>query len=930
MQATDASGTQAKEPTPGSWVATRWQRLGSPFGTPAWVWSVVALVLGITLSYWIATQQQRRSEAEHQRALAHIANSGYIALVDQVHACELLVRAVQTLFLTSDNVDDAHFANAYANLKPREAFPSLQAIVYARRHTRADGDHFISEMAAPLQGNERVIGLDVNRQPPNLAAVLRSRDNDEPALSGPFRLVQARPQDKVDGITLRLPVYSPGSPPRNVAERRARMRGSLAVSFRISSLIDTALPEEARTRLHVQVSDITGSTALPLYDSHPAQHDDTAKQDAGYNFDQQMSRGGRVWRVTMHPVGKNAAGLAWQQPVFLPGLIASLLLALLVWSVANTRRRALALGGQMSRRYRESEERFRSLNELMPALVLLAHASDGRIDYANQAARERLGSEVGTGTALETLFDDPDIHALLMDLDGDAQWRNVEAMMRTLNGDSFWASTSISPVEVEGEKKLLMVAKDISEQRQLTELLSYQATHDALTELYNRREFERHVERALHAAAKGDPPSALLYIDLDQFKLINDTSGHLAGDQLLSQLALAMADELRAGDILARLGGDEFGVLAINARMEGAQILAERLRQRIEAYIYVWEQRSYTVSASIGVVLIDHPGQTLRDVLSHADAACYMAKDHGRNRIHFYSGQDDETIRRRGEMEWAHRLRWVIEENNLLLDYQEVIPLQPGSTALDAGPHLELLLRLRDEDGRVVLPGAFLPAAERYGMLPALDRWVIAQAISHFDALHVSGRTPGRCAVNLSASSLEDDTLADYILELIETHGVMPSRLCFEITETEAVRNLPRAVRFIERLRAAGCLVALDDFGAGMSSFGYLKNLPVDLIKIDGSFVRDIETDPMSHSIVGAITTIGHQLKHDIVAEWVDSMEKMDILRALGVDYAQGFAMHRPERVLYQRGEARHKHQAPIPQALDGPDDETQSPGAKV
>ncbi|MEO6065025.1 MAG: EAL domain-containing protein, partial [Lysobacterales bacterium] len=641
-----------------------------------------------------------------------------------------------------------------------------------------------------------------------------------------------------------------------------------------------------------------------LYDSHPAPHDETLP-DGAYAFDQQMARGGRMWRVTMHPIDKTTTAAVWQQSVFVPGLIASMLLALLVWSVANTRRRALELGGRMSRRYQESEERFRSLNELMPALVLLARESDGRIDYANQAARERLGNEIGSGAALQALFDDPDIHALLATLHGEAQWRNVEAMLCSLNGDRFWASTSISSINVEGEKKLLMVAKDISEQRQLTELLSYQATHDALTELYNRREFERHVERALHAVAKGDPPSALLYIDLDQFKLINDTSGHLAGDQLLSQLALAMADQLRGGDILARLGGDEFGVLAINAHMEGAEVLAERLRARIEGYIYVWEQRSYTVSASIGVVLIDRPDQTLRDVLSHADAACYMAKDHGRNRIHFYSGQDDETIRRHGEMEWAHRLRWVIEENNLLLDYQEVIPLQNASKAVDDGPHLELLLRLRDEEGRVVLPGTFLPAAERYGMLPAIDRWVIAQAISNFDALHVSGSTLGRCSVNLSASSLEDATLADYVLDLIELHGVAPSRLCFEITETEAVRNLARAVRFIERLRAVGCLVALDDFGAGMSSFGYLKNLPVDVIKIDGSFVRDIYNDPMSHSIIDAITEIGHQLNLEIVAEWVDSAEKMTTLRNLGVDYAQGFGLHRPERVMYQRDERK-------------------------
>ncbi|MEJ7745373.1 MAG: EAL domain-containing protein [Luteimonas sp.] len=878
----------------------------APFGWPAWTWSLIALALGIALSYWAAALQQRRVDIEQQRVLTQLTENGYGALVDQLQACTLLVRAVQTLFLTSGDMDAVRFANAYANLKPRMAFPSLQAIVYARRQLRDDGEHYISELVAPLPGNEHVVGLDVMRQPPNLVAVLRSRDNDRSALSAPFRLVQSGPQVPVDGITLRLPVYSRGAPPHSVAERRQRMQGSLGVSFRIGSLIETALPDEAQRRLHVVVTDVSDGVSLPLYDSHPARRLDAG---SGHRFDRELAYGGRTWRVVMHATDEATTGSAWHQSVVLPGLIASLLLALLVWSVATTRRRAIDLGWQMSRRYRESEQRLRSLNEMMPALVLLARMDTGRIDYANQAARERLGSEVGNGASLEALFENPEIRALLKKIDGAAEWRNVEAVLCSLNDDRFWASTSIAPVEVEGEHRLLMVAKDISDQRQLTDLLTYQATHDALTELYNRREFERHLERALAAVAKGGPPCALLYLDLDQFKLINDTSGHLAGDQLLSQLALAMADQLRGGDVLARLGGDEFGVLALNTNLEGAQILAERLRTRIEGYVYVWEQRSYMVSTSIGVVMIERSGQTLRDVLSHADAACYMAKDRGRNRIHFYSEQDDETIRRRGEMEWAHRLRWVMEENGLLLDYQEVVPLQtqPASAHDNPGPHIELLLRLRDEEGNVVLPGAFLPAAERYGMVPTLDRWVIAQAISHFDNLHVSGQPLGRCAINLSASSLEDDALADFVLDLIELHGVKPSRVCFEITETEAVRNLARAVKFIERLRAVGCLVALDDFGAGMSSFGYLKNLPVDVIKIDGAFVRDIDTDPMSHSIIDAITEIGHQLKHEIVAEWVDSDEKLATLRALGVDYAQGFALHKPERVLYQRGEGERQ-----------------------
>jgi diguanylate cyclase (GGDEF)-like protein/PAS domain S-box-containing protein len=794
---------------------------------------------------------------------------------------------VQTVFIASNDVDAEEFSSLYGNLRPRDEFPSLQAIAYTRRD---DGEHYRSVMVAPLAGNERVIGLDLSTQPNNLAAVYASRDSDRVAMSAPFRLVQAG-QPRLDGlgVTMRLPVYSPGPPPRAIGERRARMRGSLAVSFLVRRLIADSIPADTQREMRIVVTDATAGSNEVLYDSGGEGHGRTIGHDIAF--------GGRVWRLAMQ-MHRADAPLAseWTQSMFWPGLIASVLFALLAWSVATTRGRALELGLRMSQRFRESEQRFRALNDLLPALVLLARPSDGSVLYANQAACARLGDGI-TGVGLDALFEDPALRRRLRAEDGGMRWDNVEAVLVSLGGDRFWVSTSIARVRVGDEERMLMVATDISEQRQLTELLGYQASHDTLTELYHRRAFERHVRRALQAAG-GGPASALLYIDLDQFKLINDTSGHLAGDQLLSQLAMVMSEIVAPGDMLARLGGDEFGVLAHEVDAAGALALAERLRLRIESHIYAWEQRSYTISASIGVVMLDEPGMTLREALAQADTACYLAKEHGRNRLHLFSGDDDETIRRRGEMEWANRLRWAIEEGRLLLDYQEVRPLRDGA---GEDPHVELLLRLRDEDGRVVAPGAFLPAAERYGLVPQLDRWVIAEAIAHFDQLHASGRAPGRCSLNLSAASLEDEGLADYVLDLIRRHGVPPSRLCFEITETEAVRNLARAVRFIERLRGFGCLVALDDFGAGMSSFGYLKNLPVDIIKIDGSFIRDIESDPMSRSIVDAITEIGHERGLEVVAEWVGDERTIEILRALRVDYGQGFALHRPEPVLYQR-----------------------------
>ncbi|MFL6593394.1 MAG: EAL domain-containing protein [Luteimonas sp.] len=865
----------------------------------AWSWALCGLLAGLVATAAAVLIERHNLQSAERSHLSRLGRQSISLVERQFEIDGMLLRAMQSTYSVGDEIDQARFSAIERNLQPPALQRSLVALAFARKQpgTAAEPAQYRYERVAPIQGNSSLLGFDAAMQPPNLRALELARDRNEPVMSAAFPLLQAtrEPADAI-GVTIRLPVYAPGNAPVDVAERRRRELGGLALSVRVRPMLLVALPPEALRRFRVRVLDVTDPHPHTLFDSATATRDTTA------DFGSDLVFGGRRWKVQLQPrADGDGWGVLWM--FGLGGVLASLLTAALCWSVATTRRRAVMLGKQMSARFRESEARFRTLNDLLPALVLMARADDGRIVYASQAAVARLGERIDAGVQIATLFDDELLQRRMAEFDGQGQWNNVDVLLRTLNGDTFWAATSVARVRVMGADRLLMVANDISEQRQLTELLSYQATHDTLTELFNRREFERHVQRALFGIAKGSTGCALLYIDLDQFKLINDTSGHLAGDQLLSQLALVMAEQLRAGDILARLGGDEFGILAHDAQREGAQALAERLRARVEGYIYVWEQRSYTVSASIGVVMLDHAAMTLSDVLSHADAACYMAKDRGRNRVHFYAEEDDETLRRRGEMEWANRLRWVIEEKRLLLDYQEVQRLQHHAQRHGPeGPHIELLIRLRDEDGKVILPGAFLPAAERYGLMPLLDRWVVGEAISHFSHLHASGQVPGRCSLNLAASTLEDEGLAEYVLELIEQHRVEPSRLCFEITETEAVRNLARAVRFIERLRSVGCQVALDDFGAGMSSFGYLKNLPVDVIKIDGSFVRDLETDATSRSIINAITEIGHQRGLDVVAEWVAGNECAEALRVLGVDYGQGFGLHRPERVLYQRG----------------------------
>ncbi|MEO8777274.1 MAG: EAL domain-containing protein, partial [Rhodanobacter sp.] len=515
-----------------------------------------------------------------------------------------------------------------------------------------------------------------------------------------------------------------------------------------------------------------------------------------------------------------------------------------------------------------------------------------------------------TAGRLPDLFDDELLRARLRGASACGCGR-IDAQLCNHAGVRFWASVAVSRVELSGEGKLLMVASDISEERQLTELLSHQATHDALTDLYNRREFERRLQDMLSAGPLRAPMVALLYVDLDQFKLINDTSGHLAGDQLLAQLATLMREQLRGADVLARLGGDEFGVLLTDvADQNEAERIAERLRRCIDGYVFIWEQRSYLVSASIGGVVVDRAGVLAKDLLTQSDTACYMAKEMGRNRVQFYSDRDDQTVRRRGEMEWANRLRWAIDEQRLHLAYQELWPLPLGQ----GRPGIEMLLRFRDESGELIVPGVFLPAAERYGLMPMIDRWVIETTLANFDRLHPAGADVDTVAINLSGASVDDTALSGWIIDLLRHYRVDPTRVCFEITETVAVRNLAHVARCMAPLRAVGCRIALDDFGAGMSSFTYLRTLPLDVIKIDGSFVRDMLTDPVNHLMVKAVTDIGHRLGLEVIAEWVTDAATVEALTVLGVNQVQGFSLHRPELAMFHRepaqGEAPLLHHA--------------------
>lgn len=856
---------------------------------PAWVWAMVAFVLGMALTLWLANAEKHRSRSEARRVFVQETRGVAEAIRLQLDQCGQLIRAFQSIFLASQTVTEIEYVRAYENMQSNGAARvSLQALAYAERQRQADGDHYLTTMFAPQSGNLSIRGLDVNTQPSNLQALGRSRDTDELAMSAPFPLRQSGRQSLGDGFILRLPVYASGARPGSVQARRSAIVGSLGASFRISDLIASVLPKTSGQLADVVVEDVSDGTPRPLYSQTFGR---VRAEASGSEFTVPLAFGGRTWRVVAREV-ESPEGASWLLVLWI-GAAISALLAALTWSLVSTRERAIALGTSMARRFQASEERFRRLNELLPCLVLLAREDDGSIVYRNAAARDRLALGVQGDRLADVLGQDVMVRLAAADAD---TLLSVDAQLPAVGGGSFWASLWLSTIELDGAPMWLLVASDISEQRQLTERLSYQASHDSLTRLYNRREFEARAQSLLNLPGRGD--GALLFIDLDQFKIINDTSGHCAGDELLVQLAAVMREKLRPGDVLGRLGGDEFGVLLRGApTVEAAAMAAERLRASVEGFIFSWEQRSYTISASIGVVLLAH-AMSLRELFAHADAACYLAKDGGRNRVHVYAEDDTAISSRLGEMEWANRIREALRDGRLLLDYQELHPLQPGQSE---GAHVELLLRLRGEDGGIVPPGAFLPAAERYGLMPLIDRWVVETALGNLDRIHPHGRRLATCAINLSGASLEDDGLIARIEHLIALYGIEARRLVFEITETVAVRNFIASSALIARLRALGCRVALDDFGAGMSSFGYLKNLELDMLKIDGSFVQNLATDRMSQSIVKAVTEIGHQQGMVVVAEWVSSPEMLDILVPMNVDYAQGFAMHKPERAMFQR-----------------------------
>lgn len=436
-----------------------------------------------------------------------------------------------------------------------------------------------------------------------------------------------------------------------------------------------------------------------------------------------------------------------------------------------------------------------------------------------------------------------------------------------------------------------VIREAAKKEQQKQEEISYQATHDELTGLLNRRAFEQELRSLLSKQDAGHSLHTILYLDLDQFKVVNDTCGHHAGDALLQQVTRIMKDRLRQNDVLARLGGDEFGILLENCSGEPAQRVAESIRQGISDFRFHWNSKLFSVGVSIGLVSFGEEEFALSDILSIVDGACYLAKDKGRNRIHVYRTNDSELIERKGQMNWVAKITNALEEDRMVLYKQRIVPLHP---AKEKTQYFEVLVRMLDNDGSLILPSSFLPAAERYNLISAIDFWVIRHAFEYFSEHCTDEDISYTCFINLSGSTIGKEGLIDYISRQFTTYGIPPGAICFEITETAAIANLNDAGKMILELRKLGCRFALDDFGSGMSSFAYLKNLPIDFLKIDGEFVRNVHRDRIDRTMVEAINKIGQEMGIQTIAEFVENDAIKEELKKINVDFVQGFGIEHP------------------------------------
>ena len=547
----------------------------------------------------------------------------------------------------------------------------------------------------------------------------------------------------------------------------------------------------------------------------------------------------------------------------------------------------------LSRSKRQAQYTLESISE-----GVITTDNEGRIDYMNRAAESMTGAnrEEAMGHKIAELFslvDESDRRPL-----GDPVERSL-AMRRRVNmgrrallvsrDGEYEHSVEITASPIRGPGNSIsgtvVVFHDVSEIRGLTRQMSYQATHDPLTGLINRREFERRLQAAMDSAQAEEQVAILCYMDLDRFKAVNDSCGHLAGDNMLREVASLIKDQVRDSDFVGRLGGDEFGTLLIGCPIDKARQIATDVCSAIADYRFVWKDKIFNIGISIGLVGIAHSTGTLQDVISAADSACYVAKQRGRGQVHVYSARDEAIARERGDIQWLRQLQDALHENKFELALQPILATGSGK---ESGPSAEVLIRLPDQHGRSANTAEFLRPAERYQLMPQIDRWVVNATLAAINAGEIKLAGDRSCAINISGQTLRDEGFLGFVVDALDRSGVPPTSICFEVTESAISANVQQAQRFIEVLHGIGCEFALDDFGSGLGAFSNLKNLPVDYLKIDGTHTRNLSADQINQEMVSAMIKLARTMEFRVVAEQVEQQEDFDWLRDIGVDFVQG------------------------------------------
>ena len=553
----------------------------------------------------------------------------------------------------------------------------------------------------------------------------------------------------------------------------------------------------------------------------------------------------------------------------------------------------------LSRSKRQAQYTLESISE-----GVITTDNDGHIDYMNLAAETLTGTNRDDAAGhrvgeLFSLVDDADRRPL-----GDpverclAMRRRVNmgrrAVMVSSDGEhEHSVEITASPVRGPGNSisGTVVVFHDVGELRGLTRKMSYQATHDPLTGLINRREFERRLDEAMDLAHAEEAVHIVFFMDLDRFKAVNDSCGHLAGDNMLREIAALVKEQVRDSDFVGRLGGDEFGALLIGCPIEKARKIATDICNAVADYRFVWKDKIFNIGISVGLVEISHASGTLQDVMSAADSACYMAKQQGRGKVHIYSARDEAVARERGDIQWLRQLQTALHEDKFELATQPIIAM---SGRADSGPSVEVLIRLNPGNSRASNSAEFLRPAERYQMMPQIDRWVINASLAAIASGEIKLAAQRSCAINLSSQTLGDEAFLNFVVDSLDRSGVAPSSICFEVTEAAILSNIQHAQRFIEVLHGIGCEFSLDDFGSGLGSFSSLKHLPLDYLKIDGTYTRNLQSDLVNQEMVSAMIRLARTMQFRVVAEQVENQEDFDWLRNIGVDFVQGHFIEAP------------------------------------